>query len=351
MSKRLINILKYTIIIIISLTILNLLLTFFEKGNEGALIKNFGDAIWYMFVSLTSVGYGDKVPISTGGRIIGYIYVIGSLGVLGILISSISSNIITMIEEKKLGYKGTSFEDHIIIIGWNDFSRMVIDEVYKTMRKFAIVTNKKDDVDLIYEEFKKKRTFVLFSDYHNLESLEKVNPNKASEVFINFGNDTDELLYVLNFKKKYPAPTLIVSLENHNLQDTFFAAGVTYVIARNEIASKLVASYIFEPDVAELNLDLLSSAQTNEDFDNQEYKVIDQNPYLNKDYIDAFVDIKMTYDCVLLGLSKTINGQRNLITNPSKGTKIEMGDHLILMSSGETKKRIEKDFGIFEGRI
>lgn len=323
----------------------------FEQSVPESGIHTLGDAIWYMLVSLTSVGYGDKVPLSAGGRVIGYIYIISSLGVLGVLISSISSNIITMIEEKKLGFQGCSFEDHIIVIGWNDFSRMVVEEVYSTMRKFAIVTDRKDDIDLIYEAYRKKRAFGLFADYHNFDILEKANPRKASEVFVNFGNDTDTLLYVINFKKKYPEPDIIVSIENSKLKDTFLAAGVKYVISRNEIASKLVASYIFEPDVAELNQDLLSAATTSDEFDNQEYKVIDQNPYLNKDYIDAFIDVKLKYDCVLLGVSKTIAGERILYKNPSKGLKIELGDHVLLMTNGETKKRIEIDFGIFEGRI
>ena len=340
-----------TVITLVLLLLMNLLLVYFEKNQADSDIHSLGDAIWYMLVSLTSVGYGDKVPVSFGGRVIGYFYILASLGVLGVLISSISSNIFTMIEEKKLGYQGSSFEDHIIFIGWNEFNRMVVEEVYSTMRKFAIVTDRKDEIDLIYEAYRKKRAFALFADYHNLEIIEKVNPRKASEVFVNFGNDTDTLLYVINFKKKYPEPEIIVSIENSKLKDTFLAAGVKYVIPRNEIASKLVASYIFEPDVAELNQDLLSTAQTAEEFDNQEYKVVDQNPYLNKDYVDAFIDLKLTYDCVLLGLSKIIDNKRVLLTNPSKGVKIELGDHILLMTSGDTKKRIETDFGIFEGRI
>lgn len=341
----------FTFLGLILILLINFLLIYFEKDAPNSVIHTLGDAIWYMMVSITSVGYGDKVPVTIGGRIIGYFYIISSLGILGVLISSISSNIYTMIEEKKLGYQGCSFEDHIVFIGWNDFNRMVVDEVYSTMRKFAIVTDRKDDIDLIYECYRKKRVFALFADYHNLEVLEKLNPRMASEVFVNFGSDTEALLFVINFKSKYPEPSIIVSIENSKLKNTFLAAGVKYVIPRNEIASKLVASYIFEPDVAELNQDLLSAAHSVEDYDNQEYKVIDQNPYLNKDYMDAFIDLKLTYDCVLLGLSKTKDNVRVLYKNPSGGIKIELGDHMLLMANGETKKRIEADFGIFEGRI
>ena len=33
------------------------------------------------------------------------------------------SHTILWIGEKKLGYQGSSFEDHIVFIGWNEFNR------------------------------------------------------------------------------------------------------------------------------------------------------------------------------------------------------------------------------------
>ena len=142
----------YGVAYIVFMFILDFILLHHERGIEGSNIHTYGDAVWYMLVTLTSVGYGDIVPVTFMGRAIGYFFILSSLVILGALISSISSNIIKMIEEKKLGFRGTDFRGHIICIGWNDFSRMVIDEVLQASRKVAIITNRKNDIDLIYSE-------------------------------------------------------------------------------------------------------------------------------------------------------------------------------------------------------
>ncbi len=348
--KRLRTLIAFISIIIV-LLILNRLLLYFEAPAENSSIKTFSDTIWYLIVTLTTVGYGDMYPITSGGKVIGVLYVIASFGMIGFLISTITKYIYTMIEERKLGYKGTNFEEHIVFIGWNEFSRLVMDEIVYSSTKTAIVTNNKDDIDLIYNEFGKKNTFVLFADYQNFEALQKINISKSSEVFVSFQDDTDSLIYVINFKKFYPNSLIVVSIENMSLKDTFLAAGVTYVIARNEIASKFVASYMFEPDVAVLNNEIISSAKTDSEYDNQEYKVIATNPYLGKNCMDVFFDIRKKYDGVLLGISKYVDGKWKVITNPGEKVIVEENDHLVIMLTSQTKALVEKDFGVPEGRV
>ncbi len=347
---------KYNLILsiagmLITVIILNYLLVYVESANSNSGIKSIPDALWYMIITLTTVGYGDLYPITPVGKLIGYIFVFGSLGVLGYLISTLSSKYQNMMEEKKLGFRGTDFQDHIIFIGWNEFSRMVAEEIYHTSKKFAIVTNNKDEIDLIYSQFGKENTFALFADINNLDSLEKANVPQAAAVFISIPDDAQVLLYVLDFKKRFPKQQVVVSIENSKLKDTFKSAGVTYAIARNEIASKMVASYIFEPDVASLNYDLISSSRDNLDNDMQEYLVKEDNPYVNKDYIDAFIDLKKVYNAVLVGISRKSDNIWNLITNPPHGETIRSNDYMVLLCNGSAKKKIALKFGIEEGRV
>ncbi len=331
--------------------LIDYILLIVEDGIVGSHINSYNDAFWYMIVTITSVGYGDIVPVSVIGRIIGYFYVFSSLFILGVLISSMSTNISKMIQEKRLGYRGTDFTNHIVCIGWNDFSQMVVNELRQADRKIAIVTNKKEEVDFIYEEYGNDSIFVLYAEYHNLDSIIKTNPNESSEIFLGFSDDTESLIYVINLIKKFPKPNIVVSIENYKLRDTFLTAGVKHVVARNEIASKLVASYVFEPDVADLNIDLMGSAIHAEDFDNQQYLVTEKNPYLNKNYDDAFVSLKLKYNIVLLGIVKNVDDENLLLVNARSETIIELNDYLIIMVAGKVKKRVEKIFGIKEGKF
>ena len=49
-----------------------------ERYAEGSNIKNFGEAIWWAIASVTTVGYGDRFPVTADGRFIAtFLMVIG----------------------------------------------------------------------------------------------------------------------------------------------------------------------------------------------------------------------------------------------------------------------------------
>jgi len=56
----------------------------FEQSTPGANITTGGDAIWWAFVSITTVGYGDKYPITTGGRMVAVIMLWMGVALIGV---------------------------------------------------------------------------------------------------------------------------------------------------------------------------------------------------------------------------------------------------------------------------
>lgn len=58
------------------------------------------DAIWWSFVTLTTVGYGDLVPITAGGRIVAIVTMLVGIGILGTFISLIGSSFLATMREQ-----------------------------------------------------------------------------------------------------------------------------------------------------------------------------------------------------------------------------------------------------------
>ena len=321
----------------------------FELLSEDGKIDNLSDAFWYAIVTLTTVGYGDLVPTSTGGRAIGYVLIFLSLGVYGLLIGQISNIMTNIKENKKLGMYGTDFTEHVVVIGWTQFGKTVIDQLIKAGRKVAIVTRDRENIDLLKELYQDRNLFVLYSDYENFELLEKVNIQKANMVFINLTDDTEKLVYILNIKKKYEGLNYTVTLENSNLKETFLSAGVTHAISQNEIASRLIASYMFEPDVALFSEEILAYPTNDQEYDIKQFKVLEQNPYTGQEYDKVFYDLKKRENVILMGLVRIEDGKRVLHKNPSDNFVIRTEDFLIMLMNHKTQKNIKKVFGLEEG--
>ncbi|KAB1150724.1 two pore domain potassium channel family protein [Streptomyces luteolifulvus] len=63
----------------------------YEHNAPGASIRTFGDALWWSVATLSTVGYGDVVPVTVIGRLIAVVLMGCGLALLGAVTGSFSS--------------------------------------------------------------------------------------------------------------------------------------------------------------------------------------------------------------------------------------------------------------------
>lgn len=342
------NFLLTVIAIFFSYGVLLTILLHYEETAPGSKIHSFVDGMWYLLETLTTVGYGDTLPVTYWGRMIGFVFLLSSFGVYGFIIGQISNFMSTLKEQRNLGLNGTDFEDHVIMIGWNEFGQSVISHLIGAGRKVAIVTKDRTAIDII-REYYGDQVYTLFSDYNNFDLLEKAQITKASIVFINLNDDTEKLVYIINIKKHYSNLNYVVTLDNGNLKSTFHNAGVTYAISKNEISSKLLASYIYEPDVALFSEEIIAFAHEQDEYDMKQFYVANDNPLRGMYYETAFFDLKKQCNVILIGIVKEKDGQRKLLKNPESNVTIEAEDYLLVLMNGKGQEKLKKVFHIEEG--
>lgn len=56
-----------------------------ERYADGSNIQSFGDAVWWSIASVTTVGYGDKFPVTADGRVIATFLMVIGIGLFSAL--------------------------------------------------------------------------------------------------------------------------------------------------------------------------------------------------------------------------------------------------------------------------
>lgn len=63
-----------------------------EKHAPDANIRTAGDAIWYVIITVSTVGYGDYLPVTTTGRVIGVLIIVTGVGLFAVLTAYLAQN-------------------------------------------------------------------------------------------------------------------------------------------------------------------------------------------------------------------------------------------------------------------
>lgn len=70
-----------------------------ERAAGGA-IQSFGDALWWAFVTITTVGYGDYAPVTLVGRFIAVGIMIGGIALIGVVTATLASWIVERVDAR-----------------------------------------------------------------------------------------------------------------------------------------------------------------------------------------------------------------------------------------------------------
>ena len=66
------------------------IVTSIERGRDSP-IDSFPDALWWSIATVTTVGYGDVVPVTAAGRAFAYVLMLGGIGLFGALTANLAS--------------------------------------------------------------------------------------------------------------------------------------------------------------------------------------------------------------------------------------------------------------------
>ncbi|MDF2442683.1 MAG: voltage-gated potassium channel [Subtercola sp.] len=83
-----------------------------EQNVPGASIVSFGDALWWAFVTITTVGYGDYTPVTIEGRMIAVGLMIAGIALLGVITATLASWLVDRVRSSEVQVQRANV-DHV----------------------------------------------------------------------------------------------------------------------------------------------------------------------------------------------------------------------------------------------
>lgn len=71
-----------------------------ERGAPDANITTFGDALWWAATTVTTVGYGDRYPVTSTGRVIAVALMVVGIAVVGSVTAAVAAWLVANVERE-----------------------------------------------------------------------------------------------------------------------------------------------------------------------------------------------------------------------------------------------------------
>jgi voltage-gated potassium channel len=315
-----------------------------ERGAKDTKFESYSDALWFCVVTMSTVGYGDVYPVTGSGRILTGFFILFTLGTLGLLITAVSEAVMEVKRMEEHGLIGTRMKGHVIVCGFNSMARAALSELVAAQRKIALLCESQQEIEAA-RDMKTPVMFITSGDPSQELFRDRLNVGEAEAVIVAMSDDTKNLIATLNVKAVNPRARLVVALQREELRATLMAGGVTYIASPNELSGRLVASAAFEPEVAQLLEDLMSSEVGASDM--MQYTAGTVGGRTVGEIRDVLNDLDGP---LLVAIAKRSGASFEVVPNPAKNLRVEPEDEIIVISNEEQQGRLESRYKLSQGR-
>ena len=223
---------------------------------------DFFDSLYLTVTILSTVGFGDIVPKTVLGKVIYMGLVLTGVGVFGYAVSSIAS----LMAERSIFKLARGFfflggegrlKNHVIVVGWNELSKAVCSELKANGYKVVLVVEKDEDA----REASKAGYDALVGSPLEEATYRHVGVEDAKAIVLTEDDPSKNLMAILRIREINRRARVVVACGDDLMKSLFYRAGADRVVNLADISGRILASFVFEPLVAEVIEDL-SEAET-----------------------------------------------------------------------------------------
>ena len=299
------------------------------------------DALYMTVITITTVGYGEVMPLDAESKIFTVFLILISIVVVGYAISVIteyilSTNNIEELKQKKMQKLIDSFKNHVIICGYGRNGTQAARKLAAHKRSFVVIEKDKE----LAQRLQFDNVPHVIGNANEDEVLMIAGVDRASCFISALPSDADNLFVVLSTRQINKDINIISRASQESSYDKLKFAGANNVILPDKIGGDHMASLVVVPGLMEFidNLSIVGKSNINIEevaveklYDTKELKTI-------KD-----LDLRRKTGCTVIGF-KDENG--DYIVNPEADIKLVPNSKIIVLGRPEQIDVLNSEYNI-----
>jgi voltage-gated potassium channel len=294
------------------------------------------DGLYMTLTTLTTIGYQELHPLSHGGRVFNTFMIVTGVGLVFLLIGSLTQALIEFEFEETFGRRKMEREigrlsDHYIICGAGRVGRSVAHELQRKPAPFVIVEGNEAKAARYRNEF----PFMLVGDASQEAVLRQARIEHARGLVAATTTDASNTYIVLTARALNPKLKIIARASEEDAEKYLRTAGADSVVSPYKFAGHRIAHSFLRPNVVDF-IDVATFQQETLGLEIEEILISPASPLAGKTVSGS----KIRQDLGIIVLAIKRPGVP-MHYNPASQDRIEAGDFLIVMGQPEQLRRME----------
>jgi voltage-gated potassium channel len=284
-------------------------------------------SIYWTFVTIGTVGYGDFSPETTLGMYFTISLIVLGIGSFAIAVGEVLEFLFERQQMKLMGLIKVNKSQHIVICGWTESTAECIKELGKDNEIFVI-----DEDESVRKKALKNKINFIHGDPTRIHDLEKANIIGAKAIIVDMESDSQTIHCILSIRKLDKNVRIIAEVQRYENIEQIQLAGANQVISPFVISGRLMQKSIDDGYEAMFVQEVLAEHKNRE---MKEVKITEKSYFSGKTVEEA--DVHHKTGVVLVGVGKS----GDLTIDPPRNYTINAGDVILGIGKPEEFEKLK----------